>query len=47
MEIVTKIAPACLAIIMLGLGMGLTIKDFQRVLIKPKDFFIIENTPKC
>ena len=40
MEIVTKIAPACLALIMLGLGMGLTIKDFQRVLIKPKDFFI-------
>ena len=40
MEIVTKIAPICLALIMLGLGLGLTIKDFKRVLDNPKDFLI-------
>ncbi len=32
MEIVTKIAPIVLALIMLGLGLGLAIKDFTRVL---------------
>jgi len=40
MEIVTKIAPICLALIMLGLGLGLSIKDFTRILRAPKDFFI-------
>ena len=40
MEIVTKIAPICLALIMLGLGLGLTIKDFTRILGTPKDFFV-------
>ncbi len=40
MEIVTKIAPVCLALIMLGLGLGLTIKDFNRVILQPKDFFV-------
>ena len=40
MEIVTKIAPLCLAFIMLGLGMSLTIQDFLRVIKIPKDFFI-------
>ena len=40
MEIVTKIAPLGLAFIMLGLGMGLTIQDFLRVLKSPKDFLI-------
>ena len=40
MEIVTKIAPACLALIMLGLGLGLTVQDFTRVFKQPKDFFI-------
>ena len=40
MEIVTKIAPIVLAIIMLGLGLGLTIKAFTRVLKYPKDFFV-------
>jgi BASS family bile acid:Na+ symporter len=40
MEIVTKIAPICLALIMLGLGLGLSIKDFTRILRVPKDFFI-------
>ena len=40
MEIVTKIAPICLALIMLGLGMGLTLQDFTRVIKKPKDFLV-------
>ena len=38
MEIVTKIAPIALALIMLGLGLGLTTQDFARVLKNPKDF---------
>jgi len=40
MEIVTKIAPICLAFIMLGLGLGLSVKDFTRILRVPKDFFV-------
>ena len=40
MEIVTKIAPIALALIMLGLGLGLTTKDFTRVIRNPKDFII-------
>ena len=40
MEIVTKIAPIILALIMLGLGLGLRIDDFTRVLKTPKDFII-------
>ena len=40
MGIVTTIAPFALALIMLGLGASLTIKDFTRVLQNPKDFFI-------
>ena len=40
MEIVTKIAPICLAIIMFGLGLGLTIGDFTRVIKNPRDFFV-------
>ena len=40
MEIVTKIAPIFLALIMLGLGMNLTIKDFLRVIKVPKDFLV-------
>ena len=40
MEIVTKIAPLGLALIMLGLGMSLTIKDFLRVVKTPKDFLV-------
>ena len=40
MDIVTKIAPICLALIMLGLGLGLSVKDFTRVLSAPKNFFI-------
>ena len=40
MEIVTKIAPFCLALIMLGLGLGLSVKDFTRVLRYPKSFLV-------
>tara|TARA_B100001964_G_scaffold153987_1_gene169352 strand:+ start:1015 stop:1863 length:849 start_codon:yes stop_codon:yes gene_type:complete len=40
MEIVTKIAPIALALIMLGLGLGLTTQDFTRVIKNPKDFII-------
>jgi BASS family bile acid:Na+ symporter len=40
MEIVNKIAPICLALIMLGLGLGLSLKDFTRILRTPKDFFV-------
>ncbi len=40
MEIVTKIAPVVLALIMLGLGLGLSLKNFTRILTSPKDFFI-------
>ena len=40
MEIVTKIAPIALALIMLTLGLGLTVKDFTRVIKQPKDFLL-------
>ena len=40
MEIVTKIAPIVLALIMLGLGLGLSIKDFTRVFKTPKGFLV-------
>jgi len=40
MEIVTIIAPFALAFIMLGLGLGLTVQDFLRVIKVPKDFLI-------
>ena len=40
METVTKIAPLCLALIMLGLGLGLTLQDFTRVIKQPKDFLV-------
>ena len=40
MGIVTTIAPIALALIMLGLGASLTVKDFTRVVQNPKDFFI-------
>ena len=39
MEIATKIAPLGLALIMLGLGMSLTLKDFTRVVKVSKRFF--------
>ena len=40
MEIVTKIAPIILALIMLGLGLGLKLEDFTRIFKAPKDFFV-------
>ncbi|OCW77578.1 symporter [Pelagibacteraceae bacterium GOM-A1] len=40
MEIVTKIAPIALAFIMLGLGLGLSTRDFLRVINNPKDFTV-------
>ena len=40
MEIVTKIAPIILALMMLGLGTSLTINDFTRVIKNPKDFLV-------
>ena len=40
MEIAKTIAPIALAIIMFGLGLGLTIDDFKRVVKYPRDFII-------
>ncbi len=40
MEVVTKIAPIALALIMLTLGLGLTTSDFTRVIKRPKDFLV-------
>ena len=40
MEIAKTIAPVCLAIIMFGLGLGLTLADFKRVITIPRDFIL-------
>jgi len=40
MEIAKSIAPGALAIIMFGLGLGLTVADFKRVVQVPRDFLI-------
>ena len=40
MEIASKIAPICLALIMLGLGMNLTVQDCLKVIKFPKNFFV-------
>ena len=40
MEIVTKIAPLALALIMFGLGTSLTLEEFKRVAKQPKDFIV-------
>ena len=40
MEITKTIAPICLAIIMFGLGLGLTTSDFTRVIKAPRDFIV-------
>jgi BASS family bile acid:Na+ symporter len=40
MEIVTKIAPIILALIMLGLGLGLKLEDFTRIFKAPRDFIV-------
>ena len=40
METATKLAPICLGIIMFGLGLGLTTRDFLRVIKTPRDFIV-------
>lgn len=40
METATRIAPIALAIIMFGLGLGLTTNDFLRIIKVPRDFII-------
>ena len=40
MEIAKTIAPVCLAIIMFGLGLGLTVADFTRLIKIPSDFIV-------
>ena len=40
MEIAKQIAPTALAIIMFGLGLGLTTADFKRVVKMPKNFLL-------
>ena len=40
MEIAKNIAPLALAIIMFGLGLGLTVSDFKRLITIPRDFFV-------
>jgi bile acid:Na+ symporter, BASS family len=40
MEITKTIAPVCLAIIMFGLGLGLTTSNFLRVIKTPRDFIV-------
>ena len=40
MEIAKSIAPPCLAIIMFGLGLGLTTSDFLRLTKTPRDFIV-------
>lgn len=40
MEIAKTIAPVCLAIIMFGLGLGLTVGDFTRLIKIPRDFIV-------
>jgi BASS family bile acid:Na+ symporter len=40
MEIAKTIAPVCLAIIMFGLGLGLTVSDFTRLFKIPRDFIV-------
>ena len=40
MEIAKTIAPVCLAIIMFGLGLGLTVSVFTRLIKIPRDFIV-------
>ena len=40
MEIAKTIAPLCLAVIMFGLGLGLRVSDFTRVIKMPRDFIV-------
>ena len=47
MEIAKSIAPICLAIIMFGLGLGLTAQDFLRVLKNAKDLLKYLDKSRC
>ena len=41
MNIITDVVlPIALAFIMFSLGLGLSINDFTRIFLKPKEFFI-------
>ena len=40
MELVKLIGPLILAFIMFSLGIGLTIENFKRVIVQPKDFIV-------
>jgi BASS family bile acid:Na+ symporter len=40
METAKTIAPLCLAVIMFGLGLGLTTSDFLRIIKVPRDFIV-------
>jgi len=40
METAKTIAPVCLAVIMFGLGLGLTTSDFLRIIKAPRDFIV-------
>ena len=40
MEFIKIVGPLILAFIMFSLGVGLSIKDFERVIKQPKDFFV-------
>jgi len=40
METAKTIAPLCLAVIMFGLGLGLTTSDFLRIIKAPRDFIV-------
>ena len=40
MEIAKTIAPFCLIVIMFGLGLGLTVADFTRLIKIPRDFIV-------
>ena len=40
MELVKLIGPLVLAFIMFSLGIGLSLENFKRVILQPKDFII-------
>ena len=40
MELVKILGPLILAFIMFSLGIGVTLENFKRIIIQPKDFFL-------
>ena len=40
MELVKIVGPLILAFIMFSLGIGLTLENFKRIIVQPKDFFV-------